>query len=101
MYYEDLSFFSFLHFYDDLVRVAGVPWIRVAQDRSIRRTLGEAYVPQWSDLAIESPLTTQDNDVNKIFDNNDSDTIPLRPPPILEPTHPVEIPLIVSAYILL
>jgi endonuclease/exonuclease/phosphatase family metal-dependent hydrolase len=33
---------------DDLVKVAGVRWMRVAQDRSLWHSLGEAYVQQWT-----------------------------------------------------
>ncbi|CAG9565546.1 unnamed protein product [Danaus chrysippus] len=33
---------------DDLVKVAGIRWMRVAQDRSSWRSLGEAYVLQWT-----------------------------------------------------
>jgi hypothetical protein len=33
---------------DDLVKVAGSRWMRAAQDRSSWRTLGEAYVQQWT-----------------------------------------------------
>lgn len=32
----------------DLVKVAGKPWIRMAQYRSVWRALGEAYVQQWT-----------------------------------------------------
>jgi hypothetical protein len=35
---------------DDLVKVAGSRWMRTAQDRSSWRTLGEAYVQQWTSL---------------------------------------------------
>jgi heme oxygenase len=34
----------------DLVKVAGSRWMRAAQDRSSWRTLGEAYVQQWTSL---------------------------------------------------
>ncbi|KAJ8711218.1 hypothetical protein PYW07_008460 [Mythimna separata] len=33
---------------DDLARVAGIRWMRDAQDRSLWRRLGEAYVQQWT-----------------------------------------------------
>ncbi|KPJ10168.1 hypothetical protein RR48_04991 [Papilio machaon] len=33
---------------DDLVKVARVSWMRVAQDRSSWRSLGEAYAQQWA-----------------------------------------------------
>jgi hypothetical protein len=33
---------------DDLVKVAGSRWMRAAQDLSSWRTLGEAYVQQWT-----------------------------------------------------
>ncbi|RVE40503.1 hypothetical protein evm_014848 [Chilo suppressalis] len=33
---------------DDLVKVAGSRWMRVAQDRSVWRSLGEAYAQQWA-----------------------------------------------------
>ncbi|KPI91323.1 hypothetical protein RR46_14827 [Papilio xuthus] len=33
---------------DDLVKVAGASWMRVAQDRSSWRSLGEAYAQQWA-----------------------------------------------------
>ena len=33
---------------DDLVKVAGIRWMRVARDRSMWRHLGEAYVQQWT-----------------------------------------------------
>ncbi|KAI8441772.1 hypothetical protein MSG28_005461 [Choristoneura fumiferana] len=33
---------------DDLVKIAGLRWIRKAQDRSEWRALGEAYVQQWT-----------------------------------------------------
>jgi hypothetical protein len=35
---------------DDLVKVAESRWMRAAQDRSSWRTLGEAYVQQWTSL---------------------------------------------------
>jgi hypothetical protein len=35
---------------DNLVKVAGSRWMRAAQDRSSWRTLGEAYVQQWTCL---------------------------------------------------
>jgi hypothetical protein len=35
---------------DNLVKVAGSRWMRAAQDRSSWRTLGEAYVQQWTSL---------------------------------------------------
>jgi hypothetical protein len=35
---------------DELVKVAGSRWMRAAQDRSLWRTLGEAYVQQWTSL---------------------------------------------------
>ena len=34
---------------DDLRRVAGSGWMRRAEDRAQWRTLGEAYVQQWTD----------------------------------------------------
>ncbi|KAJ8718185.1 hypothetical protein PYW07_006115 [Mythimna separata] len=33
---------------DNLARVAGIRWMRDAQDRSLWRRLGEAYVQQWT-----------------------------------------------------
>jgi hypothetical protein len=36
---------------DDLVKVAGSRWMRAAHDRSSWRTLGEAYVQQWTSLS--------------------------------------------------
>jgi hypothetical protein len=33
---------------DDLVKVAGVRWMRVAQDRPLCHSLGEVYVQQWT-----------------------------------------------------
>ena len=33
---------------DDLVRVAGSRWIQMAWDRSLWRSMGEAYVQQWT-----------------------------------------------------
>ena len=33
---------------DDLVKVAGSRWMRAAQDRSLWRSLGEAYAQQWA-----------------------------------------------------
>ncbi|KPJ21056.1 hypothetical protein RR48_00278 [Papilio machaon] len=33
---------------DDLVKVAGVSWMQVAQDRSSWRSLGEAYAQLWA-----------------------------------------------------
>ena len=33
---------------DDLVKAAGIRWMRVARDRSMWRHLGEAYVQQWT-----------------------------------------------------
>jgi hypothetical protein len=36
---------------DDLVKVAGSRWMRAAQDRSSWRSLGEAYVQQWTSLS--------------------------------------------------
>ncbi|KPJ20910.1 hypothetical protein RR48_00493 [Papilio machaon] len=33
---------------DDLFKVAGVSWMRVAQDRSSWQSLGEAYAHQWA-----------------------------------------------------
>ncbi|XP_063539716.1 uncharacterized protein LOC134748833 [Cydia strobilella] len=35
---------------DDLVKVAGIRWLRAAQDRSEWRALGEAYVQQWTSI---------------------------------------------------
>ncbi|KAJ8709615.1 hypothetical protein PYW08_009619 [Mythimna loreyi] len=35
---------------DDLVKVAGSRWMRTAQDRSLWRSLGEAYAQQWASL---------------------------------------------------
>jgi hypothetical protein len=35
---------------DDLVKGAGGRWMRATQDRSSWRTLGEAYVQQWTSL---------------------------------------------------
>ncbi|VVD06135.1 unnamed protein product [Leptidea sinapis] len=32
---------------DDLVKIAGIRWMRAAQDRSSWRSLGEAFVQQW------------------------------------------------------
>ncbi|KPJ01280.1 hypothetical protein RR46_01415 [Papilio xuthus] len=33
---------------DDLVKVAGVHWMRAAQDRALWQSMGEAYVQQWT-----------------------------------------------------
>ncbi|KPJ21349.1 hypothetical protein RR48_00319 [Papilio machaon] len=33
---------------DDLVKVAGVSWMRVVKDRSSWRSLGETYAQQWA-----------------------------------------------------
>ena len=33
---------------DDLVKAAGIRWMREARDRSVWRHLGEAYVQQWT-----------------------------------------------------
>ncbi|KPJ10216.1 hypothetical protein RR48_03392 [Papilio machaon] len=33
---------------DDPVKVAGVSWMRIAQDGSSWRSLGEAYAQQWA-----------------------------------------------------
>jgi hypothetical protein len=37
---------------DDLVKVAGIRWKRVAQDRSLCHSLGEAYVQQWASFGF-------------------------------------------------
>ncbi|VVC86397.1 unnamed protein product, partial [Leptidea sinapis] len=33
---------------DDLVKIAGVGWMRAAQNQSSWRCLGEAFVQQWT-----------------------------------------------------
>jgi hypothetical protein len=42
------------------VKVAGSRWMRAAQDRSSWRTLGEAYVQQWTSLAWDD----DDDEIN-------------------------------------